>query len=66
VGRTLLDLVRESVIVQGILTIMVTGAALYLWCSGQSVNEVHEALLWVLVGLWVGGKVEQSKRSMMH
>lgn len=56
-----LRLLAESVIVQGTLSIIVIGAAAYQWCNGHPLDPTHSAVLWALVGIWLGAKSENVK-----
>lgn len=52
-----LDLLAQSVIVQGILTLMVVGAWLYLIVTTGTVPDQLTQLLGLVVGFYFGGKV---------
>ena len=52
------DLVKESVILQGIVTLLLLGVACYLWTMGQEVPEQLSDLLQLVVGFWLGSKVQ--------
>lgn len=55
------DLLKESVIFSGIITVALTGAAVYLWVTGQQVPEELYLLLGTVVGFFFGGKVERAQ-----
>lgn len=54
-----LDLLRESIIFQGLITLTLIIVCGYLWATGQTVpDDLQKALLLVL-GFFFGGKVQQ-------
>lgn len=55
---TFWDLVKESVILQGIVTVLLLLSACYLWATGQEVPEQLGNLLQLVVGFWLGSKVQ--------
>lgn len=57
----IIDLLRESVLIQGILTLSVIGAALYLIVTRQPVPPELFQLMWAIVGFYFGSKVENAK-----
>jgi len=52
------DLVRESVILQGIVTLLLLSVACWLWTTGQEVPAQLSYLLEIVVGFWLGSKVQ--------
>lgn len=55
---TFWDLVKESVILQGLVTVLLLSVACYLWATGQVVPEQLGNLLQLVVGFWLGSKVQ--------
>ena len=51
------DLLRESVIFQGILVVMVSGTVCYLYATGQDVPKELLIIFGTIVGFFFGGKV---------
>lgn len=54
-----LDLLRESIIIQGFITLTMVGVCGYLWASGQPVPDDLQKALWLVLGFFFGGKVQQ-------
>jgi len=52
------ELVKESVILQGLVTVLLLSVACYLWATGQAVPEQLGDLLQLVVGFWLGSKVQ--------
>lgn len=59
--NTFLDLLRESIITQALITVSVVGADLYLLLSGQTVPQELWALTTLVVGFYFGSKVGYSQ-----
>ncbi len=59
--ETLLQLLRESILIQGTLTLTVVGVALYLMATGQEVPTDLWTLVTLVVGFYFGSKVENAK-----
>ena len=57
----LLELIRESVIIQGILTCALVGAAIYLMLQGKDIPKDLWTLVTLIVGFYFGSKVENTK-----
>jgi len=57
----LLDLIRESVIIQGILTLGLVGAAIGMMLQGREVPRDLWSLVVLVVGFYFGSKVENAK-----
>lgn len=53
-----LDLLRESVILQGILTLAFVGVWLYLIAAGQNVPDALNNMVGLVVGFYFGGKIQ--------
>ncbi len=52
----LLDLIQQSVIVQGLLTLGVVGTWLYLHVAGKPVPPELNQIVGLVVGFYFGGK----------
>jgi hypothetical protein len=53
-----LDLLRESVILQGILTLSVCGVWLFLVASGKTVPDALTNIVGLVIGFYFGGKIQ--------
>lgn len=53
------DLLRESVIIQGIIVIMILGLIAYLLGTGQEVPEPLWSAMLLILGFFFGSKVQQ-------
>jgi len=51
-------LFKESVILQGCVTLLLLGVACYLWATGQEVPKELSQLLQLVVGFWLGSKTQ--------
>ena len=58
---TFVDLLRESVIVQGTLTLALVGVALALMLRGQEVPKDLWSMLMIVLGFYFGSKAENVK-----
>jgi hypothetical protein len=56
-GRTFWDVLADSVILQGILTLGVVGCVCYLAVTGQPIPDLLVNIAGVIVGFWFGSKV---------
>ncbi len=54
----MVELLKESVIVQALLAVAVTISSCYLAVAGQAVPDWLLALLFAIVGFYFGSKVE--------
>ena len=61
----LLELLRESVIVQGVLAVGTVGTTLYLMANGQEVPKELLALTSLVLGVYFGAKTENIKMRKM-
>jgi hypothetical protein len=52
-----LELLKESVIIQGTLTLLVVGAWLYMIVTGQTVPETLNNTVGLCLGFYFGGKL---------
>lgn len=55
-GQQILDLFKQSVIVQSILTLMVVGVWLFMIATMKPVPEVLTNVVGIVVGFFFGGK----------
>jgi hypothetical protein len=55
-GQQILDLFKQSVIVQGILTLAVVGVWLYMLASGMAIPETLTNIVGLVFGFFFGGK----------
>ena len=58
------QLLEESVIVQGVMTLMVWGAIIYLVVVGKPVPDILSAGGMGIMGFWFGSKVTSSAQAM--
>lgn len=59
--QTFWDLLQESVIIQGLLTLMIVGADIYLIVTAQPVPEFLANLTGIVVGFYFGSKLALRK-----
>lgn len=57
----LYQLLERSVLISGILALMLTLTACYMWASGYSVPQELYIMLGTIVGFFFGGKVQMQK-----
>ena len=50
-------LLRESIIVQSLVTLGLIATVIYLVCTGQEVPSIMENLTTLVIGFWFGTKV---------
>lgn len=55
-----LDLLAQSVIVQGTVTLVLVGAVCYLAVTGQDVPETLQSATMLALGFYFGSKSQQS------
>jgi hypothetical protein len=55
------ELLQESVIVQGVLTVMIVGAWLYMVIAGKQPPAALESLVTLVVGFFFGQKLSMVK-----
>lgn len=64
---TFWTLLRESVIMQGLLTLMLGGTLCYLYVAGREVPSDLSKLTFAVVAFWMGSKsqhaIEASRRA---
>ncbi len=56
-GQQLIDLLKQSVLVQAVITLAVIGATLYLVVVGRPVEDWLLQVLWLILGFYFGSKV---------
>jgi len=56
-GKTFWDVLADSVIIQGLLTVGVVGCICYMAVTNQTIPEVLINIAGVIVGFWFGSKV---------
>lgn len=49
---------KESYIISGLMALVLTGTACYLWIAGNNVPQELYSLLFAVVGFYFGGKVQ--------
>lgn len=59
--ETFLELLRESILIQGALTLAVVGVALYLLATGHEVPTDLWTMVTLVIGFYFGSKVENTK-----
>jgi len=52
----LLDLLAQSVLISGLVALLMTGVACYLWATGEVVPEQLFILLGTVIGFFFGAK----------
>ena len=55
----MLDLLRESVLTQSVLTLTLACAVVYLSVTGQKIPETLISAFWVVIGFYFGNKTQQ-------
>jgi len=55
-----LELLRESVIVSGLIALSCVGAVVYLSVAGQPIPELLVNITMIIIGFFFGGKVQSS------
>ena len=62
-NKTFMDLLSESTIFQGIITIMVLGTWCYMLVTGQNTPEILNVTMGTVVGFFFGGKYVQAMQN---
>jgi len=57
------DLFKESIIMQGLITLIVIGSTCYLIVTSQPVPELMQALVTLVVGFFFGAKTTKASTS---
>lgn len=55
------QMLRESTIVQSVVSLGLVGAVIYLWVTGRYVPVDLLQLTWLVVGFWFGSKLSLAK-----
>ena len=58
--ETFWTLLRDSVLIQGIVTLVLVCVICYLTVTGQEIPDLVVNLAGLVIGFWFGSKVEQS------
>lgn len=58
--RRFWDMVRDSTIVQGTITLGVVGVTCYLWATGQPIPDDLWTADSIILGFFFGAKVQQA------
>lgn len=65
-GHSLVDLLRESVLVSGFIAVGCIGAVIYLSVAGRPIPDILSNVAMVVVGFFFGGKVQQAQTNMIE
>jgi len=57
-GEALIDLLKRSVLVQSIITLMLIAVACCLWLRGVDIPQDLRDVLFILISFWMGSKVQ--------
>lgn len=58
-GTRLLDLIAQSVIVQGLVTLTLVGAVVYMNVKGVAVDDTLSSAMMLALGFYFGSKAQQ-------
>jgi len=58
--NTFWALLRESIIVQSLVTLMIIGADLYLYVTAGELPKGLDALTYIIISFWMGSKVQHA------
>ena len=61
---TLVELLRESVLIQAMITLIVVTGVVYLYTSGKPVPQELWSLVSLIVGFYFGSKVERQAQAL--
>lgn len=64
--RNFWDLLADSVIVQGILTLGVVSCVCYLAVTGQPIPDLLTNITGIIVGFWFGSKVTHATHNLLR
>ena len=56
----MVELLRESVLVQATLALLLSGTIVYLVVVGQPIPETLLSAFWAVLGFYFGSKVQQA------
>ena len=62
----IVELARESTLIQGLLTAALVGTYLYLLVEQLPMPEDLIQLIWLVVGFWFGSKLQIAKARAAH
>lgn len=62
----LLDLLAQSVLISGLVALLMTGVACYLWATGVDVPEQLFILLGTVIGFFFGAKQGTAAEATRH
>ena len=62
----LLDLLAQSVLISGLVALLMTGVACYLWATGTEVPEQLFILLGTVIGFFFGAKQGTAAEAHRH
>ena len=62
-GNTFWSLLRESVIVQSVVTAAIIGVDLYLYVTVGALPDGLDQLTYIVVSFWMGSKVQHAADS---
>lgn len=66
-GKLFVELLRESVLVQGSIALIIIGTICYLYVTGQAVPNELLNILSLILGFYFGGKVQrQAERKLRN
>ena len=58
--NTFWSLLRESIIVQSLITLAIVGVDLYMYATVGELPKGLDALTYIVVSFWMGSKVQHS------
>jgi len=61
---TLIELLRESVLIQAVITLIVVTGVVYLYASGRPVPQELWSLVSLIIGFYFGSKVERQAQEL--
>lgn len=59
VAEKFIELLRDSTIIQGGITLLCVGAIVYLWVTGKTVNDQLIDIVLLIIGYYFGSKTQQ-------
>ena len=57
-GEAMVDLLKRSVLVQSIITLMLIAVSCVIWLRGADIPPDLRDILFILVSFWMGSKVQ--------
>ena len=58
--NAVVELLRESVLIQSAITLLIVGSAVYLFITNQNVPPDLLGAFWLVIGFFFGAKVTQA------